>query len=179
MAQNDKNSQTDLDGLEKMGMPDGQPRPIACLPIIGQIEGHMALSDSSKTTKYEHILPMLVDIEQNDKVQGLLLLLNTVGAVSYTHLDVYKRQALAFSFRDNRAFCKYICPLTVFLKPTSYFSLLRVKCDEEKCVSCGKCRKVCPMNVNPSANSRKRENATECILCLRCVEECPKKALKL
>ena len=76
-------------------------------------------------------------------------------------------------------FCKYICPVTVFLKPTSYFSLLRVKCDEEKCVSCGKCRKVCPMNVNPSANSRKRENATECILCLRCVEECPKKALKL
>ena len=71
MAQNDKNSQTDLDGLEKMGMPDGQPRPIACLPIIGQIEGHMALSDSSKTTKYEHILPMLAsDIEQNDKVQG-------------------------------------------------------------------------------------------------------------
>lgn len=87
--------------------------------------------------------------------------------------------ALAFSFRDNRAFCKYICPVTVFLKPTSYFSLLRVKCNEEKCVSCGKCRKVCPMNVNPSANSRKRENATECILCLRCVEECPKKALKL
>lgn len=87
--------------------------------------------------------------------------------------------ALAFAFRDNRAFCKYICPVTVFLKPTSYFSLLRVKCDEEKCVSCGKCRKVCPMNVNPSANSRKRKNATECILCLRCVEECPKKALKL
>ena len=87
--------------------------------------------------------------------------------------------ALAFAFRDNRAFCKYICPVTVFLKPTSYFSLLRVKCDEKKCVSCGKCRKVCPMNVNPSANSRKRENATECILCLRCVEECPKKALKL
>ena len=87
--------------------------------------------------------------------------------------------ALAFAFRDNRAFCKYICPVTVFLKPTSYFSLLRVKCDEEKCVSCGKCHKVCPMNVNPSANSRKRENATECILCLRCVEECPKKALKL
>ncbi len=87
--------------------------------------------------------------------------------------------ALAFAFRDNRAFCKYICPVTVFLKPTSYFSLLRVKCDEEKCVSCGKCRKVCSMNVNPSSNSRKRENATECILCLRCVEECPKKALKL
>ena len=87
--------------------------------------------------------------------------------------------ALAFVCRDNRAFCKYICPITVFLKPMSYFSLLRVKTDEKKCVSCGKCRRVCPMNVDVSCNSRKRENATECILCMRCVEECPKKALKL
>ena len=40
--------------------------------------------------------------------------------------------ALAFAFKDNRAFCKYLCPITVFLKPMSYFSLLRVHCDEEK-----------------------------------------------
>ena len=86
---------------------------------------------------------------------------------------------LAFVCRDNRAFCKYICPITVFLKPMSYFSLLRVKTDEEKCVSCGRCRRVCPMNVDVSCNSRKRENATECILCMCCVEACPKKALKL
>ena len=38
---------------------------------------------------------------------------------------------LAFAFKDNRAFCKYICPITVFLKPSSYFSILRVKCDKE------------------------------------------------
>lgn len=38
---------------------------------------------------------------------------------------------LAFAFKDNRAFCKYICPVTVFLKPASYFSLLRIKCDEK------------------------------------------------
>ena len=73
---------------------------------------------------------------------------------------------LAFAFRDNRAFCKYICPITVFLKPMSYFSLLRVKCDKERCVSCGKCKRVCPMNVDVTDNSRKRENGTECILCM-------------
>ena len=49
---------------------------------------------------------------------------------------------LAFAFRDNRAFCKYVCPITVFLKPMSYFSLFRVKCDKEKCISCGKCKRV-------------------------------------
>ncbi len=85
--------------------------------------------------------------------------------------------ALAFAFQDNRAFCKYICPVTAFLKPASYFALLRIKNDTDKCVSCGKCRKVCPMNVNPADNSRKRENGTECILCFTCVEQCPKKSL--
>ena len=85
--------------------------------------------------------------------------------------------ALAIAFKDNRAFCKYICPITVFLKPMSYFSLFRVKCNKEKCVSCGKCKKVCPMNVDVTDNSRKRENGTECILCMECVRNCPKDAL--
>lgn len=85
--------------------------------------------------------------------------------------------ALAFALKDNRAFCKYVCPVTVFLKPMSYFSLLRITCDKSKCVSCGKCRKVCPMNVDMTDNSRKRENGTECILCFECVKACPKNAL--
>ena len=84
---------------------------------------------------------------------------------------------LAFLLKDNRAFCKYICPVTVFLKPMSYYSLLRVKCDTEKCVGCGKCRKVCPMDVDVTDNSRKRKNGTECILCMECVKNCPRKAL--
>lgn len=84
---------------------------------------------------------------------------------------------LAFAFRDNRAFCKYICPITVFLKPVSYFSALRITCDKTKCVDCGRCRKVCPMNVDMTDNSRRRVNGTECILCMECVKECPKKAL--
>lgn len=85
--------------------------------------------------------------------------------------------ALAFSFKDNRAFCKYICPVTVFLKPMSYFALLRIQCDTSKCVSCGKCKQVCPMEVDMTNPSRNRENGTECILCFECVKNCPKNAL--
>ena len=84
---------------------------------------------------------------------------------------------MAFVLKDNRAFCKYVCPVTVFMKPMSYFSLLRVKCDKDKCISCGKCKRVCPMNVDVTDNSRKRENGTECILCMECVKNCPKDAL--
>jgi polyferredoxin len=84
---------------------------------------------------------------------------------------------LALAFKDNRAFCKYICPVTVFMKPMSYFSWLRIKCDKSKCVSCGKCKRVCPMDVDVTDNSRARKNGTECILCFECVKECPKDAL--
>ena len=85
--------------------------------------------------------------------------------------------ALAFAFQDNRAFCKYICPITVFLKPMSYFSLIRVTCDKDKCISCGMCRRVCPMNVDMTDNARSRKNGTECILCFECARNCPKGAL--
>lgn len=84
---------------------------------------------------------------------------------------------LALILKDNRAFCKYICPVTVFLKPMSYFSLFRIKCNKNKCISCGKCKKVCPMEVDITDNSRKRRNGTECILCMECVKNCPKDAL--
>ena len=52
---------------------------IHCLTIIGQVEGHMVLPSNTKTTKYEHVLPLLASIEESDEVDGLLLLLNTVG----------------------------------------------------------------------------------------------------
>ena len=74
-------------------------------------------------------------------------------------------------------FCKYLCPVTFFLKPVSYFSLLRVHCDEDKCVHCGKCLQVCPMNVEVNKETRKRKNGTECILCYECTKVCPSKAL--
>lgn len=52
---------------------------VHCLTIVGQIEGHMTLPENTKTTKYEHILPLLAALEQSEDVDGLLLLLNTVG----------------------------------------------------------------------------------------------------
>lgn len=52
---------------------------IHCLTIIGQIEGHTTLPSNVKTTKYEHVLPLLASVEEKDDVDGLLLLLNTVG----------------------------------------------------------------------------------------------------
>lgn len=52
---------------------------IQCLTVIGQIEGHYILSDNQKATKYEHLIPMLVSIEQNDEVEGVLIILNTMG----------------------------------------------------------------------------------------------------
>ena len=54
-------------------------RDIVVLSIIGQIEGHSVLPPQTKATKYEHIIPQLIDIEQNDNVKGVLIVLNTVG----------------------------------------------------------------------------------------------------
>ena len=105
--------------------------------------------------------------------ERFMFLLFIAGNIAYYVTGI----ALAFAFRDNRAFCKYICPVTVFLKPMSYYSLFRIKCDKEKCVSCGKCKRVCPMDVDVTDNSRKRKNGTECILCMECVRNCPKDAL--
>lgn len=52
---------------------------LSCVTVIGQIEGHYLLSENQKTTKYEHILPLLAAVEDNPDVDGLLVLINTVG----------------------------------------------------------------------------------------------------
>ncbi len=69
------------DPLEEYGAVHmtGQDGNICTLTIIGQIEGHQLLPETTKTTKYEHILPLLAAIEQSEQIEGLLLLLNTVG----------------------------------------------------------------------------------------------------
>ena len=54
-------------------------RVFCCMTVIGQIEGHYLSSSQNKTTKYEHVIPRLVEVEQNKNIDGLLLLLNTVG----------------------------------------------------------------------------------------------------
>jgi len=56
-----------------------QDSKIHCLTIVGQIEGHLQLPPQNKTTKYEHLIPQIVAIEQNPKIEGVLVILNTVG----------------------------------------------------------------------------------------------------
>ncbi|MCM3110095.1 ClpP family protease [Lederbergia lenta] len=72
-----------LDKIQQLGQTNvpqlSADANIHCLTIIGQIEGHMQLPPQNKTTKYEHIIPQLVAIEQNPKIEGLLVVLNTVG----------------------------------------------------------------------------------------------------
>ena len=71
------------DELEKYGQPEQKRReessPIQLLTIIGEVEGHECLAANSKTTKYEHVIPTLAAVEENPQIQGLLVLINTVG----------------------------------------------------------------------------------------------------
>ncbi len=70
-----------LKGLQETGAvtTDNGRHVIHCLTIIGQIEGHYVLPAENKTTKYEHVMPQLVAIEESREIEGLLILLNTVG----------------------------------------------------------------------------------------------------
>ena len=70
-----------IDDIEKLGtiVTKNTREAIHCLSIIGQIEGHYVLPEGQKATKYEHIIPLLVDIEENDEIEGLLIVLNTMG----------------------------------------------------------------------------------------------------
>lgn len=65
--------------LGQSNIPQVPDSNIHVLTIIGQIEGHIQLPPQNKTTKYEHLLPQLIAIEQNPKIEGLIILLNTVG----------------------------------------------------------------------------------------------------
>ena len=65
--------------LGQTNVPQMNESRIHCLTIVGQVEGHVQLPPQNKTTKYEHVIPQIVAIEQNPKIEGLLLILNTVG----------------------------------------------------------------------------------------------------
>lgn len=76
-----KNDTSDLERITELGadITRSEKGNIYTLTIIGQVEGHQVLPETCKTTKYEHVLPLLAGIEESDEIDGLLLLLNTVG----------------------------------------------------------------------------------------------------
>lgn len=81
MSEENVKKDKDLENIKELGIaniPKSDER-IQILPIIGQVEGHQMLPPQSKATKYEHVIPQLISIETNDKVEGVLIILNTVG----------------------------------------------------------------------------------------------------
>src|SRR5699024_8703108 len=85
-------SETIVDKIKELGqtnVPTMEDSNIHVLTIIGQVEGHMQLPPQNKTTKYEHVLPQLIAIEQNPKMEGFIVVLRTVGG------DVEAGRALA------------------------------------------------------------------------------------
>jgi D-alanyl-D-alanine carboxypeptidase len=89
--------------------------------------------------------------------------------------------SMAFALRDQRAFCKYLCPSGKMLRWTSPTSLARVGTDCDLCNDCGACARGCPMEIdNPRfVRSGLRVHPAECILCQRCAHACPTGALRL
>ena len=108
------------------------------------------------------------------KLHYIMFLVFVIGNVLYYIIGI----VLAYKFKDNRAFCKYICPTVTFLKPFSYFSLMRITANEESCINCKQCIEICPMDVDMLDIKRTRKHGTECILCLECLNRCPNDSIK-
>lgn len=74
-----KEQNREIEEIKELGTLKNGDSGVRCVSIIGQIEGHYSLSDGQKSTKYEHIIPLLVALEQDGDVRGVLIILNTVG----------------------------------------------------------------------------------------------------
>jgi ferredoxin-type protein NapH len=82
---------------------------------------------------------------------------------------------LAFILRDKRAFCKYLCPVSLVMIPTTKLSLINIKPTGIECIGCGNCNKICPMDIDVMSyiQNNKKVNHAECILCTDCQVVCP------
>ena len=100
-----------------------------------------------------------------------------VGNLSYYAVGI----VLAYILKDNRAFCKYVCPVSVPLKVTSRFSVMKIGGDAAKCNDCGACVRMCPMDIRVPEYvlNNERVLSTECSLCQTCITVCAPEALKL
>ncbi|MCA9913446.1 MAG: 4Fe-4S binding protein [Anaerolineae bacterium] len=89
--------------------------------------------------------------------------------------------AMAFWLKDNRAFCKYLCPIAVPMKATSRYALLKVTGEPSHCQDCEACVEMCPMNIRIKDYIvlGERVLSTECTLCQTCINICPHDSLKL
>ena len=86
---------------------------------------------------------------------------------------------LAFIYSDKRFFCKYLCPVSLVMKPTTSLSIIKIKPKQGECIECGACNKICPMDVDVMSfvKIKKPITDTECILCTDCKIVCPANAI--
>jgi ferredoxin-type protein NapH len=86
---------------------------------------------------------------------------------------------LAFVFKKRRAFCKIFCPVSLIMKLPTRFSLVKMRPTKNKCIKCGKCNEVCPMDIDVRKyiENGKKVLSTECIACRNCANICPVKAV--
>ncbi|MBI5022227.1 MAG: 4Fe-4S binding protein [Ignavibacteriales bacterium] len=99
-----------------------------------------------------------------------------IGNVLYYGIAI----TMAYHLKDNRAFCKYVCPIPVLQKLPSRFSLMKIAGNYDLCNDCDACVKMCPMDIRipEYLKSGKRVLSTECTYCLICINVCAKKALR-
>ncbi|HXJ90385.1 MAG TPA: 4Fe-4S dicluster domain-containing protein [Candidatus Binatia bacterium] len=100
-----------------------------------------------------------------------------IGVAAYYAASI----SMAFALRDQRAFCKYLCPSGLILGMTSRPSILKMTPTAQLCNRCGACTKVCPMDIDVAhfAALGNRVRSGQCILCQRCANVCPTGALRL
>jgi polyferredoxin len=86
---------------------------------------------------------------------------------------------LAFILNDKRAFCKYLCPVSLVMIPTSKISLITIKPTGIECIECGNCNRICPMDIDVMSyvKNNKKITHSECILCTDCQVVCPTGAI--
>jgi len=97
------------------------------------------------------------------------------GYISYYIIGII----LAFVFRKKRAFCKIFCPVSLIMKLPTRIALIKIKPSGNKCIQCGKCGEVCPMDIDVKKyiENGKKVLSTECIYCRNCANICPAKAI--
>jgi len=134
--------------------------------------------------RYIHLLILLLmagvlwfgfGIDGANGTQGMAWFV--VGVMVYYVVGI----VMAITLKDNRAFCKYLCPIAVPLKFTSQFSLLKVSGVSTHCTGCEVCVEMCPMDIRVKdyIQAGERVLSTECTLCQTCISACPHDSLML
>lgn len=114
---------------------------------------------------FEAAIPMLITHQEFRSAIGDLFKLKMIILIA----------TLIGCMINYRFFCKVLCPLGAVYGLTNKFSIYRLHVDENLCINCGRCKKICKMEIDPSKNP----NSIECIRCGDCEKICPKKAIRI